>query len=290
MPCKSSSARHIFLPLPSRRMEFLFAVKRSNLVVIECSLDSNTIESIIEICSSEGVPVWMHIVSEIKAERYWKAISNLNLRGKPPRLFGISGKPKEIGRLLQKSGLSDEEVAQFVANSVSLTKALPLAPDTVCDRLCAKNVLITPERPNDGRVRWALLSNGTHYKNQFEVGSQDVKNYLGLSESTCAAFINSSIKSRKVGRGKNAAGPVELIGTTEEAYVRAVQDAAHWALLSAGATPDSVIIEKDISLAAFAYRTRWLLIWRRVQSAITIWNTLNAILASLGLWSVVADS
>jgi hypothetical protein len=279
-----------FLAIDKRRAEFTAAIRRCNAVVIDCGLHVGTIQSIIDLCRKEGVSVLVHIVSSIKAENYWHAITNPRSTGDlSPRVFCISGKAKEIGRLLAISGASTEMVDQFVSNCVSLTKGLPLTPGEICKRLRARNILITPERPSDHKVRWALLSND-HFRSEFDVGEQKVKNYIGLSESTCAGFINSSARSGKLVRGPRGSDMAPLIEMsdqkTKDLYIQAVKDAAHFALLSPGATPDSVIVEKDSEPSVLPVSVRVRAFYkRRIEPWFTWGMTIYTVLVGLGIWN-----
>jgi hypothetical protein len=280
---------HDFLALKSHKTKFVAAMEKANAVVVDCGLHVGTIQSIIKLCRDKGVPVLVHIVSSIKAENYWESAVQLGLREKlSDRIFCVSGKPKEIGRLLEMSGLQSAEAEQFTANCVSLTKPLPIPEAEVCERLGARNVLITPERPTDGRVRWALISDGFHFRDEFNVGEQKVQNFLGLSEATAAAFVYSAVTAGKLRRGRAKTGmvPVELLDH-KDLYIQSVKNAAYFALLSPGATPDSVIVEKDIESKVLPRRVRSRVIWNKVVSWATSLQALYSALATLGVWNLM---
>jgi hypothetical protein len=275
-----------FLALPDRRSELISAIDRCNAVVMECGLHIGTLQRIMTLCADAGIPIIVHIVSAIKARQYWDSISNFDASGaRQKRVFCVSGKPKEIARLLEISGLQKDEVQQFTSNCVSLTKPLPRTPADLCTRLATHNILVTPERPNDGRVRWALLSNDLHFKDEFNVGMQPVQNYLGLSESTCAAFIHSSVKSGylKRGQAKYTGEALRLSDSDAALYKQSVKDAARFALLSPGATPDSVITEKDAELEKLPLKVRLRAITERIETLFTWGNFIYTTLLALGL-------
>jgi sugar/nucleoside kinase (ribokinase family) len=238
---------------PEERAAMDRALNGCRAVVVDTGLNRFTIAHLMRRASEQAIPMFVHLVSARKAPEFLEA-AQIAERQEP--VFCVTGKPREIRRLLELSGCPTEKADQFVQGYTTSTRATDglggLTPAEICRYIGARHVVVTPHHTEDGHLLVGHTDQEHVIPLKLRLPGQGKGNLLGVSEAIGAALIYECAKRRgiRADQGLDMAKMTRPFSVTAQLF-------AQRATGSLGATPLSVISGKE------SYTTVPLHVWVR---------------------------
>jgi hypothetical protein len=248
---------------PEERAAMEKALKGCKAVVMDTGLNRFTIAHLMRKASEQAIPVFIHLVSARKAPEFLEASGIAENRERQEPVFCVTGKPREIRKLLELSGCPLNEADQFVERCLASKAAdsgSGLGAREICRYLGARHVLVTPHQTEDGRLLAEHTNKEYVIPLNLNLPGQGKGNLLGVSEAMGAALIYECAKRRgiRADQGIDMAKMASPLNVTAQLF-------AQRASRSLGATPLAVISGRE-SYIDLPPRVRVRRAFERIQS------------------------